>query len=188
MNTYISYQFSGKIFQAVADGIQASFDATRVLVEYWRDLDLTNAQDFELAFMGALAGIPWPLVPQTYFGNVFEFDDAAAFPEFNVHKGFGDVYDPTVGGILGSGELTPMPSADYRRLIPLAAQLKYYGLTIYTVDLIASWTGVGYTIGFDADNDILLAFATRITTVQIFILELLFGMYESCPRVVIVNP
>lgn len=188
MNAYIGPQFSGPVVQAVMDGIQASFDATDPLVQYWVDLDLSTAQGQELDFMGCLAGLPRPLVPSTFFAGTFEFGDSGSWPHFDPTKGFGDTGDPTVGGIFGSAASQPMPDADFRLAIPAAAVLKNYGLTIYSVDLLGHWTGQPYTISFDADHDIVLTFLSSITTQQLWVLQLLFDRYGSEPQVVIVNP
>ena len=189
-NTYIGSQFSGPVIQAMMDAILGSFQDTDDLVNYWKDLDLATAVGGELDFMGALAGFPRPLVPETFYPGTFEFGDSASFPHFDTTKGLGDSTTPGVGGILGSAISQPMDDANFRLLIPIAAILKYYGLTIYSVDLLAHWTGVPYTIGFTDgnDEDILLTFATEISTVQIWILTTLFDKYATEPTVVIVNP
>jgi hypothetical protein len=197
VNAYLAPQFSGALVQAVIDGIQASHDAQLPLLDYWRDLSLSTATgaDGTLDFIGCLAGYPRPIVPSTFYSaNVLTLSQAALYPQQSILTGLGSVYFPGIGGMLTSvfaAASATISDSWYQALIPLAAQIKYYGLTIYTVDLIASFvTGVNYTIAFNnggAGPDINLTFATDIGYQRFWILEQIFAKYATSVQVNVVN-
>lgn len=158
MNPYLALQFSGPVVQAVADGILQSHEAILPLLEYWRDLSISTAHDTDdtLNFVGELVGFPRPLASEDFFsGNVFHFGSAATWETVDDAIGLGTVSDLTIGGVLTSafpGTTSVLPADWYRELLPLVALVKYYGLTIETLDKLAQWAYSTYTIVFRSPN------------------------------------
>jgi hypothetical protein len=195
VNQNLSVQLSGPVIQSVIDGIQESNDARLTLYEFWSGLKISTAigADGTLDFIGALAGFPRPLVPIDFFSlNVFHLSAAALWPQQSILTGLGSVYFPVMGGQLGSvfpSVLYEMTDSWYRTLIPLAAQLKYYGLTIYTIDLMASSTETTYLITFDGGTgpDINLTFNSDIGFQKLWLLQELFDKYATGTQVNVVN-
>jgi hypothetical protein len=196
MNAYLATQFSGPVIQAIADGLQASFDATAPLIAYWSTMDLSTATGPELDFMGEIAGFPRPLVPQDFFGlNTFHLGDSALWEQTSTSTGLGDTGDPTVGGQLGDvfpAVSSSMPDSWYRQMIPILAELKYYGITLYTVDLvvgtIAAISSVTYTIAQLANGDVKVTFGSAVSYPFLWILNNAFPKYETTFVVTIANP
>jgi hypothetical protein len=196
MNTFLARQFSGPVIQAVADGLQASFDATASLIAYWNALDLSSATGPELDFMGQIAGYHRPLVPIQFLSpNVFTLGNSALWEQVNVLTGLGDTTNPTIGGQLASvfGSVNSlMPDSWYRQIIPLVAQVKYYGLTLYTIDLvvgnIAALAGVTYLLSYKTNGDVVVTFSATITYMLLWVLQAVFSEYETSCVVTIVNP
>lgn len=195
MNAYLAQQFSGAAIQAVIDGLQQAHDAYLPMIDAWADLSIATASgvDGTLDFIGCLAGYPRPIVPATFSSpNVFTLSQAALYPQYSILTGLGSVLFPGNGGLLTSvfaAASSTISDAWFRVLIPLAAQIKYYGLTIYTVDLVASFTGVAYTIGFHGGTgpDIDLTFNTDIGYQKFWILEQIFDKYSTTVQVNVVN-
>jgi hypothetical protein len=177
-------------------GIQTSYDATASLISYWSTLNLALASGTELSFMGILAGFPRPDVPPTFLTlNQFLFGAAAGWETLNPLSGLGDVNNGTIGGQLGSSlgaSNNPMPDSWYRLMVPLMAALKYYGITLYTVDLlmgtIAALQGTTYVLAYSPNGDITCTFAVDIAYPALWILQQAFNYYETDCVVTVINP
>jgi hypothetical protein len=195
LNANLAVQFSGPVIQAVIDGLQESHDAQLPLFGYWSTLAIATASssDGTLDFIGELAGFPRPLVPMEFFSlNMFHLSESALWEQKSSLTGLGSVYFPGLGGQLGSvfpSALYQMPDGWYRALIPMAAQLKYYGLTLYTIDLLASFSGTTYLITFDAGvgPDITLTFDTDVGFPTMWLLQELFDKYATGTQIDVVN-
>jgi hypothetical protein len=184
---YLAWQFSGDVIQSCVEGVQASFDATASLISYWNLLSLSTASGGELDFMGALAGFPRPLVPPNFTSpNLFTYGAAAGWETVDVQTGFGSTANPGTGGqyVSAIGSIAnPMPDSWYRVAIPLVALLKYYGITLYSVDQlvggIAALYGTTYTFAYAANGDILAAFVAHIPYPALWTLQKIFNYYET---------
>lgn len=82
-----------------------------------------------------------------------------------------------------------MPAAWYQQLLPIFAEVEYYGLTIYTVDLLAAWAmsvggGVSYTINRDQYNNIYVLFNTTIAPKILYTVNAIAQAVETVPLVV----
>jgi hypothetical protein len=195
LNEHLAVQLSGSVIQAVADGLQASHDAQLPLFDYWSGLSIATASsnDETLDFIGALAGYPRPIVPINFFSpNMLRLSAASLWRQSSNLTGLGSVYFPEMGGQLGSvfpSAEYQMPDGWYRALIPLASQLKYYGLTLYTIDLLADFAQTTYAIAFHATvgPDIDLTFGTDVGYPTMWILQDLFDRYATGTQVNVVN-
>lgn len=194
-NPNLAVQFSGPVIQAVVNGIQASHDAQLPLLSYWSLLSIVTAQDVDgtLDFVGELVGYPRPLVAADFFTSQFHFGHSSSFPQFSATSGFGSTAVPGEGGVLGSvfpSTSSVIPAGYYQQILPLAAQLRYYGLTLQIIDLLAAWAGqgTGYTIMFLASGDITVTFAATIPYTFYDMLQYLYDLYETAPVVTVINP
>jgi hypothetical protein len=196
INPYLATQFSGPCIQSCAGGIQASFDAMSPLISYWTLLSLSTATGPELDFMGALAGFPRPNVPSQFVSlNMFTLGTAGGWETLDSTHGLGDSSNPSVGGQLGSSQgmiNNPMPDSWYRVMIPLMAILKYYGITLFSVDqlvgTVAISQGTTYVLSYVANGDINCTLAVDISYPPLWILQQAFNYYETDCTVTVINP
>ncbi len=83
-----------------------------------------------------------------------------------------------------------MPALWYRQLLPIFAEIEYYGLSIYTVDLLAAWAlgaggGTTYTITRDQYNNIVVIFGgSGITAPALYAANAVVQAVETLPLVV----
>jgi hypothetical protein len=80
-----------------------------------------------------------------------------------------------------------MDTGTYRKFLKSIAQLKRYGVTLKSVDLIAKNLSDNYTLSFNADGDIVIEFAENIGYKNIWILTQLFYRIATEPQVLITS-
>ncbi len=151
MNEFLAYQLSGNIVQSTIDKICDQYNLVEEVAIYLANLNLDNAAEAELYNLGLWIGLPWPTTSSDAFdGLSFRFGDISEFPEYNPQEGFGDVNDPTIGGLwssLNPTDIARIPIAKYRLLLEWFAYAKKNGITLYTIDKIAFVFSENYIIG-----------------------------------------
>jgi hypothetical protein len=196
MNTYLATQLSGDVVQGTIEGMQDSYDATAAIIAYWTDLTLTSATGTYLDFMGCVAGYPRPLVDDDFYGlNTFHFGDVADWEEISETTGLGDVYNAGTGGQLGSiypSVSSVMPDSWYRLVIPMMAILGFYGLSVYSIDMVCSVVmalagGISYTLSYKTNGDLVITWAAEISYPCLTILNNAMEKYETSCVVTVVN-
>ena len=199
-NAYLTPQLNGRVIQATIDGIQAAVQAPLPLVAYWGALSIATAQDVDgtLDYVGILVGYPRPIVSNIFFlATPLILADATLTEVDSIPSGLSDA----TGDMLIGGELDTaigsvgniMPADWYRQLLPIFAQAKYLGLTLYVVDLIAAWantagSGTGYTIKRDAYNNINVVFTTSIDPRALYLANMTVAAIETLPLVTYQEP
>ena len=107
--------------------------------------------------------------------------------------------DPSIGlaeaGTVLGGRLSTVTKTQtgfmelglYRKLLKSIAVLKRYGITLKSVDMIASVISNDYTIEFDANADIVIHYKKSIGYKNVWILTQLFYRTMTEPQVLIVS-
>lgn len=189
MNSYLAKQFSGKYIQATINGIQQSFDACKNLTDYFENLSLDTAGEKELENIGLLIGYPRPVIPNGFNRRLFTFGASSSAPQYSVEHGFGSVHT-TNGGFFDSIHAVNtalLPLNYYREVLKRIAYIKYYGISIFTIDLIANLAGKPYTISYNAYQDIVVTYSEEVYTEYIWLYNSVFEAFTTMPQVLIKN-
>ena len=202
-NTYLANALSGPVVQAVVQGLQNAIQEPLALIQYWTTLDILTAQDVDgtLNYVGALTGYPRPLVTNVFTAAyILILTDAAFWTAGFVDLLYG-LSDAATWPSGTGGELDTalpasnnfMPAAWYRQLLPIFAEIKYSGLSIATVDLLAAWVntnggGTGYFIHRDQYNNLQVVFTTTVDVRYLYIANQVVQAAETLPLVVFEEP
>jgi hypothetical protein len=73
----------------------------------------------------------------------------------------------------------------YRKFLDKIAYIKRYGITLYSVDMIAKLISDNYTLSYDENKDIVITFEQSIGYKNVWILSNLFYRLATAPQVVI---
>lgn len=185
-NKYYPKQMSGPIISATGEAVRQEYSEAEEIENYLYNLSIDTAQDTELDNIGRIIGYVRPLVPEGFNSeNIFLF---GSYPvEQDEDIGLSGV-DQTIGGQLTSieaKEINYMSTGTYRKFLKSMAILKRYGITLQSVDKIASLIADDYTISFDENNDIKLEFQEYIGFKNIWLLTQLFYRIATEPQVII---
>lgn len=185
-NKYYPKQMSGPIISATGEAVSQEYSEAEEIENYLYNLSIDTAQDTELDNIGRIIGYVRPLVPEGFNAeNTFLF---GSYPiEQDEDIGLSGV-DQTIGGQLTSieaKETNYMSTGTYRKFLKSMAILKRYGITLQSVDKIASLIADNYTISFDENNDIKLEFQEYIGFKNIWLLTQLFYRIATEPQVII---
>lgn len=185
---YYPAQMNGAVISAFgqAQKIQKR-DAERIQ-EYLYRLSIDTANETELENIGRIIGYVRPLVPEGFNAeNIFllgglplETDPSIGLAEAGT----------VLGGRLSTVTKTQTGFMDlglYRQLLKSIAVLKRYGITLKSVDMIASVINNDYIIEFDANADIVIRYKKPIGYKNVWILTQLFYRTMTEPQVIIVS-
>lgn len=202
-STVLSKQFTGPVVQAVIQGLQAAIDEPKALEQYWSTLSILTAQDVDgtLNYVGALSGFPRPLVSNVFFSTfLLILTDAALWTPGLIDLTYG-LSDAALWPTGPGGELDSaipavtniMPAAWYRQLLPTFATAKRGGLTISSVDALASWAntqggGTGYRLVWDQFDNVAVIFTTFIDPRALSVVNMIAADLETLPLVVFEEP
>jgi hypothetical protein len=198
MNAYLAQQFSGPVVQAVVGGLEQSFDDTAALLAYWTSLSIATASDVDgsLNYIGSLAGFPRPMVSYVFtVTNLLQFFDAnLAMGASNF--GLDDANTPGVAGQFDNASPLSsalMPASWYQSMLVPWAQVKYSGLTLRNVDVVAAWGntvggGTGYTIAWSSYGSVRVTYKTAIDIRALWVVNLIFSTAQTLPLVVAQQP
>ena len=200
---YLSNQLSGPVIQAIIQGLQNAIQEPLPLIQYWTTLDILTAQDVDgtLNYVGALSGYPRPLVTNIFTSAfILILTDAALWsPSYiTVNYGLSDaaLWPGGPGGQLDTALPSAnnyMPAVWYRQLLPIFAQIKYSGMSLSAVDLLAAWVntnggGTGYTITRDQYGNLAVVFTTFVDVRYLYIANQVVQAAETLPLVVFQEP
>lgn len=104
-----------------------------------------------------------------------------------------DIGFSTVGEDIGGHLTTAKPTLNsykmetglYRKFLERIAIIKRYGITIKSVDLIASLISKNYKIYFNEDSDIVISYKNQIGFKNLWILTSLFYRFSTIPQVLV---
>lgn len=152
------------------------------------NLSIDSANETELENIGRIIGYVRPLVPQGF--NAENILLLGSLPiEIDASIGLADVGSAT-GGTLSTVTKTETGFMDlglYRQLLKSIAVLKRYGITLKSVDMIASVINKNYVLEFDENADIVIRYKKPIGYKNVWILTQLFYRTMTEPQVLIVS-
>lgn len=186
---YLPKQMNGPVVNSVMAGLEDRLYNANKICEYLYGLSIETAQETELESIGCLVGYPRPLVPEGFEdeteGGFFIFTTLPMTPD--VASGF-SVVDSEVGGQLSTiarSKTGYMALGLYRKFLDKVAYIKRYGVTLYSIDMIAKLFTDDYTITYSEEQNIELTFNSNIGYKNVWILTNLFNRLATIPQVLI---
>ena len=186
---YYARQMNGPILSANAEALDQELNDAKAIEHYLYNLSIDTARETELENIGRIIGYLRPLVPEGFDSeNVLLFGSLPLTQDEDIGLG-------TVGSQVG-GQLSTIQTSDtnymslgvYRKFLKAMAELKRYGITIKSIDFIASSISDNYDIEWDEDTqDIIITFHENIGFKNIWILTQLFYRIATEPQVMIVS-
>lgn len=186
---YYARQMNGPVISANAAALELELADAKAIEHYLYTLSIDTAKETELENIGRIIGYLRPLVPEGFdsenvllLGNLPLVQDA-------------ETGLSTVGSQIG-GQLSTIQLSDtnymslglYRKFLKAMAELKRYGITLKSVDFIASTISHDYDIEWDEDTqDLIIYFHDNIGFKNIWILTQLFYRIATEPQVLVVS-
>ena len=187
-NKYYAKQMNGPVLSANGEALEAGLGDAKVIENYLYNLSIDTAKETELENIGRIVGYLRPLVPEG-----FDSENVLLLGSLPMTQDE-DIGLSTVGSNVG-GQLSTIQISDtnymslglYRKFLKAVAELKRYGVTLKSVDFIASSISSDYDIEWDEDTqDIIIYFHDNIGFKNIWILTQLFYRIATEPQVLIV--
>lgn len=185
---YYPKQMNGPVLSAncIAVGNETS-DAVAI-EDYLYGLSIATAQETELENIGRIIGYLRPVVPEGFDAeNIMLLGTLPLAQEETI--GLSTV-DAQIGGELSTIVLSDtnyMDLGTYRRFLNSMAILKRYGITLKSVDKIASLVSLNYELEIDENADIVIHFQENIGYKNLWILTQLFYRIALAPQVLITS-
>lgn len=187
-SSYLPKQMNGPVVNSVMAALEEQLEDADTIIDYLHNLTILNAQDTELDSIGCIIGYPRPLVPEGFISeNLLILTDLPQTVDASI--GLGSIYSE-IGGLLST--TTPsdnnyMSTGLYKQFLDKVAFIKRYGITLYSVDAIASLISDDYEISWDEYADIVVTFANNIGYKNVWVLTQLFYRLATSPQVKIVS-
>ena len=186
---YYARQMNGPILSANAKALDQELNDAKAIENYLYNLSINTAKETELENIGRIVGYLRPLVPEG-----FDSENVLLLGNLPLVQ-YEEIGLSTVGSQIG-GQLSTIQTSDtnymslglYRKFLKAVAELKRYGITLKSVDFIASTISQNYTIEWDEDTqDIIITFNDNIGFKNIWILTQLFYRIATEPQVLVVS-
>lgn len=160
---YYPSQMNGKVISSFGEAQERQLNDAESIQEYLYRLSIDTANETEIENIGRIIGYMRPLVPQGFNAeNIFLLGGLPL--EIDESIGLAQSY-ATTGGRLSTVTKTQtgfMELGLYRQLLKSIAVLKRYGITLKSVDMIASVINKEYSIEFDENADIVVRYKNPI--------------------------
>ena len=185
---YFPKQMNGAVVNGVMAGLENELAEANSIIDYLYSLSIATAQETELENIGLIVGYPRPLVPEGFEQeNLFIFTNLPMQQDNTI--GFSDI-SSDVGGRLSSLEASQtnyMSLSMYRKFLDKIAYIKRYGITLYSVDMIAKLITDNYTLTYNENKDLVINFGENIGYKNVWVLTNLFYRLATSPQVIIMN-
>ena len=181
-------QMNGPIVNSAMAAFDSELDNSDTIADYLYNLSLTTAKDTELESIGCIIGYPRPLVPEGFSQENIMLLGSLPL-EQDIEIGLSTV-NSEVGGRLSTTEKSETGYMDiglYRKMVEKVAILKRYGITLHSIDEIASLISSNYTISWSEDQDLIITYHESIGYKNIWILTQLFYRICTVPQVSVVT-
>lgn len=183
---YVPKQMNGPVINAEAESLEREFDNADYIINYLHGLSIATADETELENIGRIIGYVRPLVPEGFNAeNILILGTLPLATDAMI--GLSTV-DSEIGGRLSttqSSQTDYMALGTYRQFLEKIAILKRYGITLKSVDEIASLISNDYTISFDANKDIQIHYTNSIGYKNTWILTQVFYRIATEPQVLV---
>lgn len=185
---YLANQLNGKFISLLFDELTSPFYGSDKDLKQIFNLSLNTAKESNLDFLGDIAGVKHPLIPQALTNpNTFEFfrDPAGSTTLKDENKGFSALNQQNGGRFLSVSEQNAnyISDSDFSKYIEGYCYLKWNGF---------SWASIAYITEIFADNanvyvndttaDILVL-AQGETQPSRYLLELIFEEFAMAPQI-----
>lgn len=185
---YYPKQMNGPVISANCIAVGNETSDAQAIENYLYGLSIATAQETELENIGRIIGYLRPVVPEG-FGqeNLLILGTLPLIQDELI--GLGTI-GSQVGGELGSiipSDTNFMELETYRRFLTSMAILKRYGITLKSVDKIASLVSMNYELEIDENADIVIHFQENIGYKNLWILTQLFYRIALAPQVLITS-
>lgn len=185
---YLPKQMNGAVVNGVMAGLENELAEANSIIDYLYSLSIATAQETELENIGLIVGYPRPLVPEGFEQeNLFIFTNLPMQQDNTI--GFSEI-SSDVGGRLSSLEASQtnyMSLSMYRKFLDKIAYIKRYGITLYSVDMIAKLITDNYTLTYNENKDLVINFGENIGYKNVWVLTNLFYRLATSPQVIIMN-
>lgn len=185
---YLPKQMNGAVVNGVMAGLENELAEANSIIDYLYSLSIATAQETELENIGLIVGYPRPLVPEGFEQeNLFIFTNLPMQQDNTI--GFSEI-SSDVGGRLSSLEASQtnyMILSMYRKFLDKIAYIKRYGITLYSVDMIAKLITDNYTLTYNENKDLVINFGENIGYKNVWVLTNLFYRLATSPQVIIMN-
>ena len=188
-NKYYARQMNGPVLSATGAALEEELTDAKAIENYLYRLSIDTAKETELENIGRIIGYLRPLVPEGFDSeNVLLIGNLPLVQDEEIGL-------TTVGSNIG-GQLSTIQLSDtnymslgvYRKFLKAMAELKRYGVTLKSVDFIASTVSENYDIEWDEDTqDLIITFHDNIGFKNIWILTQLFYRIATEPQVLVVS-
>lgn len=179
-------QMNGPVISANGMAVDNECYNAQAISDYLYALSIDTANDTELDNIGLIIGYPRPVVPEGFNAeNILLLGTLPLAQDETI--GLSTV-DSWLGGELSTvvaDETNYMDTGTYRKFLKAIAQLKRYGITLNSVDLIAKNISNDYGISFNENADIVISFQENIGFKNLWILTQLFYRIATEPQVLI---
>ena len=181
-------QMNGPVLSAAGHAFNSRFEDAAAIEAYLHGLSIDTADETELENIGRIVGYLRPLVPEGFNSeNVLLLGPVPITQDEAI--GLSSV-GMNIGGQLSSVVVTEtnfMGLGTYRKFLKAIAILKRYGITLKSIDYIASGVSDNYDIEYDPDTkDLVVSFHESIGYKNIWILTQLFYRIATAPQVQVV--
>jgi len=185
---YLPKQMNGAVVNGVMTGLENELAEANSIIDYLYSLSIATAQETELENIGLIIGYPRPLVPEGFEQeNLFIFTNLPMQQDNTI--GLSEI-SSDVGGRLSSLEASQtnyMSLSMYRKFLDKIAYIKRYGITLYSVDMIAKLITDNYTLTYNENKDLVINFGENIGYKNVWVLTNLFYRLATSPQVIIMN-
>lgn len=185
---YYPKQMNGPILSANCIAVGNETSDAQAIEDYLYGLSIATAQETELENIGRIIGYLRPVVPEGFDAeNIMLLGTLPLAQEETI--GLSTV-DAQIGGELSTIVLSDtnyMDLGTYRRFLNSMAILKRYGITLKSVDKIASLVSLNYELEIDENADIVIHFQENIGYKNLWILTQLFYRIALAPQVLITS-
>ncbi len=183
---YLPKQMNGPVVNSEAQAVKEQFSDADTISDYLYNLSIATAQETELENIGRIIGFVRPLVPEGFNDeNIFLLGTLPLTQDELI--GLADL-NSEIGGRLNSISTTNtnyMSLETYRIFLEKIAILKRYGVTLKSIDEIASVISSDYTLSFDENCDIKIHFNKAIGYKNTWILTQAFYRIATEPQIII---
>ena len=185
---YYPKQMNGPVISAQGHALDSRFYDAQAIESYLHDLSIDTADETELENIGRIIGYLRPLVPEGFNSeNILLLGTLPLTQDVDI--GLAQV-GTEIGGQLSTivvQDTNFMSLGTYRKFLKAMAVLKRYGITLKSVDYIATTISQNYEITFDEDTqDIVVTFSDNIGFKNIWILTQLFYRIATAPQVLVI--
>lgn len=176
---------NGPVISAFGTAVNSRFADAETIESYLYNLSIDTADETELENIGRIVGYLRPLVPEGFNSeNVLLLGPLPLTQDEAI--GLSTV-GTNIGGQLSSAvvsETNFMSLGTYRKFLKAVAVLKRYGVTLNSIDYIASGISQNYTIEYDEETkDIIINFQDNIGFKNIWVLTQLFYRIATTPQI-----